>query len=154
MKIGDFRKIGLGFLFLWNFFEILIGLSPICYACVCVGPTWHSNLVLRLFHLCSCIVHWYCTLLHAKCLTECPNDILVLNWTQVSPFAWISFWLNMLDMFWSMGMCFTHLEFFFFFVPQCHPMHTLGTHYASLAALTCISSCTHMHSTCTHMHSH
>ena len=45
-------------------------------------------------------------------------------------------------------MCFTH------FPTLCHAIHLLGTHYASPAALTCINSCTHMHSTSTHMHSH
>ena len=36
LKIGDFRKIGLGFIFLWIFFKILIGLSPIA----CGIPTY------------------------------------------------------------------------------------------------------------------
>ena len=134
-----------------NVFKILIGLSPICCVGICVGPMRHYDLILRHFHSCSCIFHWCCALLHAKCLTKCPSDILVLIWTQVSPFAWVSFWLNMLDMFWSMGVCFTHFNLF---VPQCHAMHTLGTHYASPTALTCISSCTHMHNICRHMLSH
>ena len=104
------------------FFKILIGLSPICCVCIYVGPMRHSNHVLRQFSSCSCIIHRCCSLLHVRCLTECPSDILMLNWTQVSPFARVYSRLNMCDMFWSMNVCSTH---FAQVVPQCHAMHTL-----------------------------
>ena len=133
-KNWGFLKTGLGFLFLWKFFKILIGLSPICYVCICVGPMRHSNHVLRQISSCSCIIHRCCSLLHVRFLTECPSDILVLNWTQMSSNTWVSFWLNMLDMFWSMGVCFIHFNLF---VPQCHAMHTLGTPHAPPTAHTC-----------------
>ena len=124
-KFGDFFEKGLGSYFCEKVFKILIGLSPICCVCIYVGPMWQSDLVLRHFHSCSCIVHWCCALLHAKCLIECPSDILMLNWTLISSNSWVSFWLNMLDMFWSMGVCFTHIDFF---VPQCLAIYTLCTH--------------------------
>ena len=87
LKFGVFQKSGWGSQFCEMFSKILIGPSPICYVCICVGPMRHFNLVLRHFHSCSCLVHWCCALLHAKCLIECPSDILVLIWTQVSHFA-------------------------------------------------------------------
>ena len=55
--------------------------------CTYVGPMWHSKCVLRQFSSCSCIFHKCCALLHVSCLTECPSDILKLNWTPMSPFA-------------------------------------------------------------------
>ena len=134
---------------MWKFFKILIGLSPICCVCIYVGPLRHSNHVLRQFSSYSCIIHRCCVLLHVRCLTECPSDILVLNWTQVSHFGWVYFWLTMFNMFWSLNVCSTH---FAQVVPQCHVMHTLGTHYASPVTLTCISSCTTHSHTCTVMH--
>ena len=85
-KLGIFSKMGWGSWFCEKFFKILIGLSPIWSLCICVGPVWHSNHVLRLFHLCSCIVHLCCGLLHAKCLTKCSSDILCcigLKWVPV-----------------------------------------------------------------------
>ena len=124
-------------------FKSLIGLSPMWFVCTCVGPMWQFKHVLRHFHMCSCIVHSCCSLLHVLCLIECPCDIFVMYWTQLSANAWVYSWLNMFDMFWSKSVCFTHCAHF---VP-CHAMHLLlGTHYASLAALTCINTCTHMHS--------
>ena len=89
LKIGDFQKLGWGSYFCEIFFKILIGLSPICCVCIYVGPIRHFKHVLRQISSCSCIFHRCCVLLHVRCLTECPNDILVLNWTQVSPFAWV-----------------------------------------------------------------
>ena len=88
-KNWGFLKTGLGFLFLWKFFKILIGLSPICYVCICVGPMRHSNHELRQISSCSCIIQRCCSLLHVRCLTECSYDILVVFWTQLSSFAWV-----------------------------------------------------------------
>ena len=45
---------------------------------------WHFTHVLSHFHLCSCIAHSCSSLLHVKCLTECPSDSFVLNWIQVN----------------------------------------------------------------------
>ena len=134
LKIWDFWKLGWGSYFCENFFKILIGLNPICRVYICVGPMRHSNHVLSQISSCSCIIHRCCSLLHVRCLTECPSDILVLYWTQMSSNTWVSFWLNMLDMFWSMSVCFTH------FPTLCHAMHTL-----------CITYCAHMHQ---FMHTH
>ena len=77
--MGIFEKLGWGSYFCDFFFKILIGLHPICCVCTCVGPMRHSSHVLRHFHLCSCIVHLCFALLHGKCLTECPSDILVFE---------------------------------------------------------------------------
>ena len=80
-NLGIFEK-GVGVLnFCEIFFKTLIGLSPICYVCICVGPMRHSDHVLRKISSCSCIFHRCCVLLHVRCLAECPSDILVLNWT-------------------------------------------------------------------------
>ena len=133
----------------------MIGLSPICHLCIYVGPLWHFEHVLRQISLCSCILHHMCTSLHVRCLTNCPSNIYVLNWTQVNSNAWILSWLIMLIMLWSMFVVFTH---YVHFVPQCHAMHTLSTPHASHVASPCITYCTHMHqhmlSTDTHMHSY
>ena len=66
------------------FFKSLIGPSPNWFVCNCVSPMWQFKNVLRHFHMCSCIVHSCCSLLHAMCLTECPYDIPMLFWTQLS----------------------------------------------------------------------
>ena len=118
-NLGIFKK-GVGVLiFCENFFKTLIRLNPICWVCICVGLMRHFDHVLRQISSCSCIFHRCCVLLHVRCLTECPSDILVLIWTQMSSFAWV---YSCLPMFWSMNMYSTH---FVQVVPQCHAMHTL-----------------------------
>ena len=42
--------------FLANFLIFLIGLCPIWFVCVYVGPKWHFNMYLGKFFTCSCIV--------------------------------------------------------------------------------------------------
>ena len=101
LKIGDFSK-WVGVLNFCEFFsKILIGLSPICNLCICVGPLWQFEHVLRHFSLCSCILHKSFAQLHDWCLSKCPSDILVLNWTQVSSNDLILSYLIMFFMFWS-----------------------------------------------------
>ena len=141
-KLGIFENWVRVLNFCENFSKSLIRLSPIWCLCICVGPLRHSKLVLRQISPCLSIVHSWNSLLHARCLTECSNDILVLNWTQLSSNAWFLSWLIMFIMFWSMFACFTH---YVHFVPQCHAMHTLGTPHASHATSLCITCCTHMH---------
>ena len=86
-KFGTFEKLGWGSYFCEIFFlKFWLGWVPFD-VCV-VGPLRHSKHVLRLFSPCSCIVHCWISLLHARCLTECPSDILLLNWTQLSSNAW------------------------------------------------------------------
>ena len=114
--------MGWGSYFCANLFKILIGLSPICCVCIFVGPMRHSKHVVTQISSCSCIFYRCCVLLHVRCLAECPSDILVLNWTQVSPFAWAYSCLPMFNMFWSMNVCSTH---FAQVMPQCQAMHTL-----------------------------
>ena len=103
-----------------NFSKILIGLSPICRLCICVGPLWHFTVVLMHFSICSCILHKSYALLLDRCLSKCPSDILVLNWTQVSSNDRFLSCLIMLTMFWSLSLCFTH------FAHVAHTGHTLG----------------------------
>ena len=140
--LGIFRKWVGVLSFCEIFSKSLIELSPIYCDCSCVGPLWQFEHLLRQNSLCSCILHYPCTLLHVRCLTKCPSDIFVLNWTQVSSNAWILSCLIMLIMFWSVFVVFTH---YVKFVPQCHAMHTLSTPHASHAASLCITCCTHMH---------
>ena len=87
--LGIFRKWVGVLSFCGIFSKSLIGLSPICCDCSSVGPLWQFEHVLRQISLCSCILHYLCTLLHVRCLTKCPSDIFVLNWTQVSSNAWL-----------------------------------------------------------------
>ena len=127
--------MGWGTWFCQKIFKSLIGLSPIWSMCICVGFVWHSKHVLRHFHLCSCIVHWCSSLLHAMCLTECSCEILVVYWTQMSSIAWVYFWLNMFHIFWSMSVCFTHFPILCLTMPwHAPPRHPLGTPHASPAA--------------------
>ena len=147
-KLGIFKNWVGVLSFCEDFSNFLIGLSPIWCLCICVGPLRHSKLVLRQISPCSCIAHSWNSLLHATCLTKCPSDILVLNWTQLSSNAWLLSWLIMFIMFWSMFVCFTH---YVHFVPQCHAMHTLGTPHASHATFSCITCCTHL---LQHRHTH
>ena len=118
-----------------NFSKTLFGLSPIWCLCICVGPLRHFELVLRQISSCSCSLHHLCSLLHVRCLTKCPSDIFVLNWTQVSSNTWILSWLIMLIMFWLV-LC---------------DVYTLGPICASMPCLAhikhtlCISCCIPMH---------
>ena len=123
-KIGDFRKLGWISFSSEYFSKSLIGLCPICCLCICVGPLWQFDHVLRYFSICSCIFHNYCALLHVMCLTDCLSDNSVLFWTQLSSNLWCWSCLIIWIIFWSSCVCFTH---FVQFVPQCHAMHTLGT---------------------------
>ena len=116
-------------------FKILIGLCFIWCLFICVSPLRHFEHVLRQFSLCSRILHHLCTLLHVRCLTKCPSDIFVLNWTQVSSNTWILSQLIMLIMFWSI----------------LYVVYILGPIYALLPCLahtkhtSCISCCIPMH---------
>ena len=106
--MGIFRKWVGVLIFCEHFSKILIGLSPIYRLCICIGPLWHFKVVLRHSSLCSCIFHHCCALLHDRCLSQCPSDILELNWTQVSSNDRFLSCLIMLTMFWSLSVCFTH----------------------------------------------
>ena len=118
--MGIFRK-WVGVLnFCEIFSKILIGLTPICHLCIYVGPLWHFKVVLRHFSICACILYNNYALLHNRCLSKCPSDILVLNWTQVSSNDRFLSCLIMLTMFWSLSLCFTH------FAHVAHTRHTLG----------------------------
>jgi len=70
--------------------------------------------------------------LHIMCLIKCSSDIFELFWTLVSSKFWDYPWLNLYNMFWSLGVCFTHFD------PNV-PIHALP--YISKAHL--------MHTTCT-----
>ena len=88
LKIGDFWKLGWISFSNEYFSKSLIGLCPICYLCICVGPLWQFDHVLRHFSICSCIFHNCCALLHVMCLTDCLSDSSVLFWTQLSSNLW------------------------------------------------------------------
>ena len=49
LKIGDFRKLGWISCSSEFFFKSLIGLCPIFCLCICVGPLWQFDHVLRHF---------------------------------------------------------------------------------------------------------
>ena len=108
LKIRDFRKFGLISFSSEYFSKSLIGLCPICCFCICVGPLWQFNHVLRHFSICSCIFHNCCALLHIMCLTDCLSDSSVLFWTQLSSNLWCWFCLIIWIIFWSSCVCFTY----------------------------------------------
>ena len=124
LKIGDFRKLGWISCSSEFFLKSLIGLCPIFCLCICVGPLWQFDHVLRHFSICSCIFHNCCALLHVMCLTNCLSDSSVLFWIQLSSNLWCWSCLIIWILFWSSCVCFTH---FVQCVPQCHAMHTLRT---------------------------
>ena len=129
--IGDFQK-RVGFTnFGQNFFKILIGLCPICHDCIFVGPLWQFELVFRHIFICSCIAHMCNIVLHSKCLTKCSSGIFELVWTQMSSFVWVYPWLNLFNMLWSLGVCFTHFAQLCLTMP-CHasPRHASCTPHA------------------------
>ena len=99
-KLGIFKN-WVGFLFQLNFFlKSLIGLFPICYLCICVGPLWQFDHVLRYFSICSCIFHNCCALLHVMCSTNYLGDSYVLFWTQLSSNLWCWSCLIIWIIFW------------------------------------------------------
>ena len=124
LKFGDFQKLGWISFSSEYFSKSLIGLCPICCLCICIGPLWQFDHVLRHFFICSCILYNCCALLHLMCLTDCLSDSSMLFWTQLSSnlccWSCMIIWI----IFWSSCVCFTHIVQF---VPQCHAMHTLGT---------------------------
>ena len=122
----------------------------LCWPCV-------ANLacIKAYFSLCSCIFHHCCALLLVSCLTECPSDILELNWIQVNSNFWVYTCLTLFNLFWSLIMCFTH------FAHVAHtrhtpkhpfstPMHLMLQSYAS----SCITCCTHTHASALAQHKH
>ena len=120
--------------FVQKIFNFLIGLYPICFVCVCVGPLWHFNMYLDNIYTCSSITYILVVLVHTKCLIKCPNGILVLFWILMSTKLWRLPWLCMFIMFWSLVVCFTYFEPNVFShalimhhicTPHAHLMHTL-----------------------------
>ena len=131
--------MGWGFLFLCKFLsKSWLGCVLFDMFVLVLAPCGNICLYWKILFSCSCIVHSWKLLLHTRCLTECPSDILVLNWTQLSSNDWVYSWLIFLTLFWSVCVYFTH---FVHFVPQCHAMHTLGPFWHT----SCISWCTHIH---------
>ena len=76
--------MGWGFYFYATFFQ---NIDWAVFYLICLFLCWP----LKAFYACieafffsfSCIAHSWKLLLHTRCLTECPSDILVLNWTQL-----------------------------------------------------------------------
>ena len=86
-QLGIFEN-WVGFLIFVIFFFLIsrLGLVPFDVLCICAGPMWQFELVLRHFSSCSCIVHSWYFVLHAKCLTKCSSDIFVIFDSNV--FVW------------------------------------------------------------------
>ena len=122
-------------------FNFLIGLCPIWFVCVCVGPLWHFNIYLGKIQSCSCIAHMLFLWVNIKYLTKCSNGIFVLFWTPMSTKFWGLPWLYMFIMFWSLGVCFTHFDLIV--LNHALHMHYIGTPYAqlmhTLAHLSCFA---------------
>ena len=147
-KLGIFEN-WVGFLFLVNFFfkKSLIGMCPIFCLCICVGPLWQFDHVLRHFSICSCIFHNYCALLHVMCLTDCLSDssMLFLDSTEFQSLMLVLFdhmnhFLIILCVFYTLCSVCASIPY------HAHPRHPLGTS-------SCISTCTIMHLH-THPHAH
>ena len=119
-------------LFSYKFFLIfLIGLSLIMLVCVYVGPKWNFNMYSSFVHA---LFHVQVLCVHSNCSIKCLYGIFSLFWTPLS----INFWglpcFYMLNMFWSLVVCFTHFTPWVFChallrhltcTPQAHLMHTL-----------------------------
>ena len=148
-KLEIFRK-WVGILsFCEIFSKSLIGLSPICCLCICVGPLWHFKVVLRHFSICSCILHNSYALLHVRCLTK-SSDIYVINWFKWIPISGFTLVWTCYHLFWYLSMCFTHFALVAHArALEAHLMHLLLHPHASHAAHTCISTCSAQTHICT-----
>ena len=131
LELGIFEKRVGNYDFGQIFFKILIGLCPIWLYCICVSPLWQFELVFRHIFICSCIAHMCSVVLHSMCLTKCSSGIFELFWTQMSSNFWVYPWLNLFNMFWSLGVCFTHFAQLCLTMP-CHasPRHASCTPHA------------------------
>ena len=146
-ELGIFLKKGWKSLFLCNFFfffNFLIGLCPICFVCVCVGPLWHFNIYLGKIYICSCIAYMLVVVVHTKCLLKCLNGILVLFWTPMSTKLWGLPWLYIFIMFWSLVVCFTHFDPNM--LSHASHMHTLA-HFVMFCISLMLDKCCYMFST-------
>ena len=133
LKIGDFRKLGWVSIFCENFFNSLIGLSPIWCLCICVGPLWKFELVLRHFSSCSCIFYCFinCCMLGVRQNFQVTFfDCIELKWVSLlefSLFDLVSHALVVFNSLCSQMPCLAHI------------VHTLGIfRYTS-----CTSKCIH-----------
>ena len=114
----------------------MIGLCPICCLCICVGPLWQFDHVLRLLCTVACHVFdrlskWqFCVVLDS---TEFQSLMLVL-------FDHMNHILIILCVFYTLCSVCASMPY------HAHPRHPLGTS-------SCISTCTIMHQH-THPHAH
>ena len=118
LELGIFEKRVGNYDFGQIVLKILIGLCPICLVCIYVVPLWQFELVFRHIFICSGIAHLCSVVLHFMCLIKCLSGIFLLVWTPMSSNCWDYPWLILLNMFWSLGVRFTH------FVPYV-PHHAL-----------------------------
>ena len=134
LKNGDFRKFGWVSKFCEIFFNSLIGLSSIWCLCICVGPLWQFELVLRHVSSCSCI--FFIVFINCCMLCVWQNvqvtffGCIELKWVSLLEFSLIELVSHALDVFnllCSQMPCLAHT------------VHTLGISRHT----SCTSKCTH-----------
>ena len=90
-KLGIFEN-WVGFLFFVKFFSILwLGWVPFGVCAFVLAPCGNLNLYWGIFHHVHAFFYCFYTLLHGRCSTKCPSNILWLYWTQMSFFTWVFF---------------------------------------------------------------
>ena len=123
-----FSKMG------WNFYDYAIflqnlwlGWVPFDVFASVLAPCGILSMYWGIFHHVHAL---FIVEMHCCTLGVCQNVLVTflcwigIKWVPIPVFV---FWLNMLDMFWSLDVCFYTLCSFCASMP-CHAMHTLGTH--------------------------
>ena len=141
-----FRKLGWVSKFCENFSNYLIGLSPISCLCICVGPLWQIELVLRHFSSCSSISHC----VYILCMLDVWQNVQVTffgcigrKWVPLLEFILVELVSHALDGFNSFCAsmpCLAHtVNIFGIYSPPPPPMHhVLHTHALLLIHVLCL----------------
>ena len=158
LKIWGFFEKGLGFLILWKFsskfwlgcvpFDICVFVLALCGILIMYWGIFTYVHTFFIYVVLYCMLSvWQNVLVTFLCwigLKWVPLLGFTLDWTCVTCFGQWMCVLHTLTKLCVNAMPCIHYA---------HTGHPLGTPYASPTALTCISSCTHMHSTDTHAQS-
>ena len=132
-----------GFLNFVKIFSVLwFGWVPFGVCASVLAPCVNLNLFWSMFHHVHTFFYSFYKLVHVRCLTKCPSNILWLYWTQMisslefSLFELVSHALDVFNLLCSQMPCLAHT------------VHTLGISRASLGtslashAHTSINKCT------------
>ena len=127
------------------FLFFLIGLSPIVFV---LAPSGIWTYIYARFQHVHALFYMLVVCMHSMCLIKCPNGIFSLFWTLMSTNFWGLLCFYMLNLFWTLAVCFTHfspcvpchaLLMHLTCTPQAHLMHTLD-HLTCFAFHSCYVS--------------